>query len=250
MVGTRGWPLVSVLLVVWALFACKKKTPDEQALEKYSEKGKARVAALEKVAVAIKSVPPTTTDSLKPGNYKYSASGTGDNFAFLQARALDNLAKPKFEQFEMPNRISMFSKNYYYNACSLVKTGKNHEGSGPFMAVDKDGLDALVAVQYIGIVRALSFSAPNVVSADEFTSGKIGGDVIVFDLESGAQLGAYQYSATNAPNVKVDISKKDDDLIFDLGSEGTRTIVHRFAALAPGASIQVPSAKPTASAAP
>jgi hypothetical protein len=232
--------------VFTALLACKKKTEDEKALEKYEAKGKPRVAALEKVGTAVKGVPPTSTDALKPAPYRYTAHGDGDNLAFLQAAALDNLAKPKFEQFELPNRLSVFQKNYYYNACSLMKTGKHHDGSAPFMAVDEPGLKALVAVQYVGVVRAHTFTAPEVVSEDEFKAGEVGGDVLVYDLESGAQLGAYRYTAKNAPNVKVDISKKTDDLIFDLGSEVTRIVVRRFAELAPGASIQTPDPTPTA----
>ncbi|MND00665.1 hypothetical protein D3C83_193630 [compost metagenome] len=74
--------------------------------------------------------------------------------------------------------------------------------------------------------------------------------MIVFDLQNGSQLGAYQFSATNAPNVKVDVSKKEDDLIFDLGNEVTRIVVQKLGGLAPGASIDVPFAKPSASTAP
>jgi hypothetical protein len=168
----------------------------------------------------------------------------------LQAPALEHLSKRTFEQFELPNRIPMFGTNYYFDACSLVKTGKDAAGSPPLMVNNKRGLDALLAVQYVGIVRGQSFSAPTVASEKQFTSGRVAGDVIVFDLESGAQLGAFQFFATNKPDVKVEISKEKDDLIHDLGREATRAIVLRFAALAPGASIQVPPAKPTASAQP
>ncbi|MCC6214452.1 MAG: hypothetical protein IT376_06260 [Polyangiaceae bacterium] len=114
-VSARSLALV-VLLVVGSLLACKKKSPDEQALETYREKGTARIAALDRVAAELKSAPPATADALQGAPYRYTAGGAGDNLAFLSAVAVANLGKGRFEQFELPNRLPVFSSAYYGDA--------------------------------------------------------------------------------------------------------------------------------------
>ncbi len=179
---------------------CKRETP-EQALETQlaplRPAAVARIAALQKLVPTLQAVPALTTDSVAvaPGAIVFDepTSYTAVTAGLLYEA---NLADVKAWHNNDPQPMP---KAGLFGACGAVLDG------GGFAADHRKArlLENCASARYVVLVRTLERIKPVVNEADRtFTPGKHAGEVHVFDLDSGKNLGGFRFFESSSETVK------------------------------------------------
>ena len=207
--------LCFTLLLAMCLVGCKENPAKEaqKAMAPHLAKATAHVESLRKLAPAMAAAPRVTTEAvtLDAGPLKIGGPEDFDITAgFVSELDLSNLDSPHTkEPWRMP-------KANLFGVCGALLKGGGFVADHNKGRVAKNCADA----KYVVVVRTLVRRAP-VVNEEKktFVAGEQSGEVRVWNLESGKDLGGFRFSARNDERVKTRISaisSIENDLAINL----------------------------------
>ena len=199
---SKTLPLIAIALL---LAACGPSA--EELVEQRRSDAEPKLKQVEEVGRKAVTYTGDAADISLPDGVKLDFHETG-NAALVQVEqfAEGDARKPKLDL--------ILDEHWLGNSRRLLS-----EGPGEMAPEAVTGaFDRLLAIKYIAFVRTGLYADPAVTGGDSFSPGFWQGDVMVFELESGACLGRVELSAKNSDTVNVDVSKAETWLHSDLWS--------------------------------
>ena len=91
--------------------------------------------------------------------------------------------------------------------------------------------------KYLLIVRVWSTTEPNVNGYQTFSQGKVEGDVILFNIQTGKSFGGIHFKAQNTDNIKATTGSETDAFNRDLHANTVRAVTDAIHKRVPAATI-------------
>ncbi len=168
----------------------------KQSLEEVVAKNRAPVEAVfsqvKALDAKVKQRPLTTEDKMQLGAEKVVLEGEGSNALFI--RAADLPAPENATSDETGATYASSVKN-----CGQALTGQFQGVAGGA----KLFLEECGRAKYLFVLRTGSEESAEASGQDTFRAGKYSGDVLLFRLADGAELGAFRVGAQSSANVNV-----------------------------------------------
>lgn len=195
----RASNAAGALLAILSLIAGCKKDPAaeaDKAIATHRPKATAHIEGLKKLASSMKAATPVTTDAVKLDAGPVSIGGAdsfGVTAGLLYEEDLDDVESPHTkEKWPVPNAG-------LFGACGAMLKGAGFTALHKRAQLAKNCADAKYAV----VVRTLERKAPVLDEAEHrFRPGVQAGEVHVWNLETGQELGGFRFSAENDDSVK------------------------------------------------
>ena len=214
---TRARPIVLLFLLTVPGAGCSSSTPSAEAqIAADRPTVETRLAAVETLARQVAALPPTQRDAVTLAGPPFALikqlgpPQPAANAAFLYAEDLPALGTLA----DVPYRIP--SSTLASDCAALVRRGlafAPEPGSAvalrrapPPASADSAWmlLPRCRDMRYVVVIRTTTLRAPRAHREDKtFDAGKMEGDALVFDLETGALAGSFTLAAASRPEVKV-----------------------------------------------
>lgn len=228
-IGTYGKSLrLAGLLAALALVAGCEKSVEDVVAEKRApvEAVFAKISAL---ADTIDGSSPLTADAFDLGGAKVVLEGEGKNALFIQARDIGDPVKATDDGFGELRAGTVAT-------CAEALRGEFY-GAGKGAAMF---LDECAAAEYVFVLRTLEESYAEIIGSDTFNPGVYVGEVRLFRLADGAELGGFTVQAENSDTVTVQVDSAGNPidpiprLNEDLGTSVFSVIEEKLRTHVPG----------------
>lgn len=217
MKNDRALLALLALAAVWVA-GCGKKSDAEVQKERAElvaawvrENGpavQARIDHLKSIHAKAAALAPLTEDRIDAADLRiYSPQQTGHNADALE---IEDIAEPGTESQARvrPQR----SARYVHAPAELLATHRLPSDAGmdfdlqtgkPFLAGMNRYRDHLLALRYILLVKATSYTPPRVTGRETFEPGHYTADVLVFRIDDETYVGGVRIGVTNNPSVTI-----------------------------------------------
>jgi hypothetical protein len=181
----------------------KPKSDEEVAVDRDKEMAPhkagatAKIAAVEKLAAAMKKVPRLTKDGVKldagPLSIDEPQSQASVTGGLIHEADLADLSAIQDTGYYVLPRMGLF------NSCKKLLSGTGGAADHLKVGVMKN----CASVKYAIVVRTLEKTLPDInLPEKHYSEGKVTGEVHAFNVDSGKHLGGFRFSAINSDTVK------------------------------------------------
>jgi hypothetical protein len=180
----------TLLVVLGALLACKKKSLDDAISERRAGVEKT-FAALKQLEPLVTSAPHVETDGVKPtGEPVLAERGDEQNAIVVHAADLSDVTNKSVATLQTTRTKQLA------DCASILRTKKHVDGITPARGdVAADYLGQCARARYVFVVRAHSYEPPLLTGAETFRPGKFVGDVTLWRIDTRTSFGGFKLVA-------------------------------------------------------
>jgi len=198
-----------ILLTATLLFATNCQSP-RAFLEEHRSQVETKLKAASAIAAKIKVAPPFSAENVVISgrtplvfSRDFRDNKTGGNAQIVDLWDIENPGKDRGAAYA-PVDASWFHDTYALLTTGRFAPNKYHPEGREFDKIDTmvtKNFQRLETMQYLIVLKVLSYKRPQIVAKSLFSPGHLKGEVHVYAIDNAAPLGGFTFEAQNEKRV-------------------------------------------------